>query len=86
VNIADPTEYYETLSPCPTETAILRSGAFWGASEARQSPNGPVSIESLPSHLEQIKFLLEHSSIQTTERYLVSEQEIAVAVNDNLGL
>ena len=36
--------------------------------------------------LEQIKFLLGHSSIQTTERYLGSEQEIAVAVNDNLGL
>jgi integrase len=36
--------------------------------------------------LEQIKFLLGHSSIQTTERYLGSDQEIAVAVNDNLGL
>ena len=36
--------------------------------------------------LEQIKFLLGHSSIQTTERYLGSEQEIAFAVNDNLGL
>ncbi|MDX6463956.1 MAG: hypothetical protein QOE55_7653 [Acidobacteriaceae bacterium] len=36
--------------------------------------------------LEQIKFLLSHSSIQTTERYLGSQQEIAIAVNDNLGL
>ncbi len=36
--------------------------------------------------LEQIKFLLGHSSILTTERYLGSEQEIAVAVNDILGL
>jgi integrase len=36
--------------------------------------------------LEQIKFLLGHSSIQTTERYLGSEQELAIAVNDNLGL
>jgi integrase len=36
--------------------------------------------------LEQIKFLLGHSSIQTTERYLWSEQEIAIAVNDTLGL
>ena len=35
---------------------------------------------------EQIKFLLGHSSIQTTERYLGSEQEIAIAVKDNLGL
>jgi len=37
-------------------------------------------------NIEQIKFLLGHSSIQTTERYLGSEQEIAIAVNDNLGL
>jgi integrase len=36
--------------------------------------------------LEQIKFLLGHSSIQTTERYLGSEQEIAVAVNDRWSL
>jgi hypothetical protein len=36
--------------------------------------------------LEQIKFLLGHSSIKTTERYLGSDQEIAIAVNDNLGL
>lgn len=34
--------------------------------------------------LEQIKFLLGHSSIQTTERYLGSEQELAVAVNDGM--
>jgi hypothetical protein len=27
-----------------------------------------------------------HSSIQTTERYLGFEQEIEIAVNDNLGL
>ena len=36
--------------------------------------------------LEQIKFLLGHSSIQTTERYLGSEQEIRTAVNDDLGI
>jgi len=34
----------------------------------------------------QPRFSLGHSSIQTTERYLGSEQEIAVAVNDSLGL
>jgi hypothetical protein len=28
----------------------------------------------------------EASSIQTTERYLGSEQDIEIAVNDNLGL
>ena len=36
--------------------------------------------------LEQIKFLLGHSSIQTTERYLGSEQDLQSAVNDHLGL
>ena len=36
--------------------------------------------------LEQIKFLLGHSSIQTTERYLGSEQDIEFAVNDDLGI
>lgn len=35
---------------------------------------------------EQIKFLLGHSSIQTTERYLGSNQELERAVNDDLGL
>ncbi|MEO6802513.1 MAG: hypothetical protein ABI197_04615 [Granulicella sp.] len=45
--------------------------------------------EALPEErrdLEQIKFLLGHSSIQTTERDLGSEQNIEIAVNDNLGL
>jgi len=36
--------------------------------------------------LEQIRFLLGHASIATTERYLGAEQDLAVAVNDNLGL
>jgi integrase len=36
--------------------------------------------------LEQIKFLLGHSSIETTERYLGSKQEIRTAVNDDLGI
>ncbi len=36
--------------------------------------------------LEQIRFLLGHSSIQTTERYLGSQQQLALAVNDRIGL
>jgi len=36
--------------------------------------------------LEQIKFLLGHSSIQTSGRYLGSEQDIGIVVNDNVGL
>jgi integrase len=36
--------------------------------------------------LEQIQYLLGHESIETTAIYTACEQEIAVAVNDNLGL
>jgi integrase len=36
--------------------------------------------------LEQIQFMLGHESIETTAIYTACEQEIAVAVNDGLGL
>ena len=36
--------------------------------------------------LEQIQMLLGHASIQTTERYLGTEQNLAAAINDALGL
>jgi integrase len=40
-----------------------------------------------PQHqLEQIQLLLGHASIQTTERYLGTEQALAHAVNDAIGL
>lgn len=77
----------------------LNDGAIWSVVEASAKM---IGIEHFGAHdlrrtcaklcrknggdLEQIKFLLGHSSIQTTERYLGSEQDIAVAVNDNLGL
>ena len=77
----------------------LGDWAIWSVVEQSSKQSG---IEQLGAHdlrrtcaklcrknggdLEQIKFLLGHSSIQTTERYLGSEQEIVVAVNDNLGL
>jgi integrase len=35
--------------------------------------------------LEQIQFLLGHASIQTTERYLGSRQNLKEAVNDGRG-
>ena len=36
--------------------------------------------------LEQIQMLLGHASIQTTERYLGTEQALTHAVNDAIGL
>jgi integrase len=36
--------------------------------------------------LEQIRFLLGHASVQTTERYLGCKQKLRHAVNDRLGL
>ena len=35
--------------------------------------------------LEQIQLLLGHASVQTTERYLGTEQNLTVAVNDAIG-
>jgi hypothetical protein len=44
-----------------------------------------ANIHKFPfREVSQIKFLLGHTAIQTTELYLGSEQEIGV--NDNLGL
>jgi site-specific recombinase XerD len=36
--------------------------------------------------LEQIQFLLEHVSVETTERYLGCKQRLRCAVNDHIGL
>ena len=47
------------------------------------------TCEALPQERREPqadKFLLEHSSIQTTERYLGCEQKIAIAVSDSLEL
>ena len=74
----------------------------WAVWSVVEQTAGEIGIERFGAHdlrrtcaklcrkaggdLEQIKFLLGHSSIQTTERYLGSEQDIAVAVNDAIGL
>jgi integrase len=77
----------------------LSPEAIWGVVEgcARE-----IGIEKLAPHdlrrtcaklcrraggdLQQIQFLLGHASIQTTERYLGTEQELVTAVNDRLEI
>ena len=49
----------------------------FGAHDLRRT--GAKFCRKAGGDLEHIKFLLGHSSIQTTERYLGSEQEIAIA-------
>jgi integrase len=82
------------------DASVLGGPSTWSTTDRTTSKQ--IGIEHFGAHdlrrtcaklcrknggdLEQIKFLLGHSSIQTTERYLGSEQEIAIAVNDNLGL
>ncbi len=62
------------VSSGPRQSAPRR----FGAHDLRRTCAKPC--RKAGGDLEQVKFLLGHSSIQTTERYLGSEQEIAVSV------
>jgi integrase len=62
-----------------------RSGQWWSRRPTTSAACAKICGKN-GGDLEPIKFLLGHASLQTTERYLGSEQEIAVAVKDNLGL
>jgi hypothetical protein len=47
----------------------------------------PLTVVPAPfGELDQIRFLLGHVSIQTTERYLGCKQRLQCAVNDRLGI
>ena len=82
-----------------TGNAINDEKAVWQVvlKYARQTELGKLSPHDLRrtcaklcrkagGDLEQIQLLLGHASIQTTERYLGTDQNLDVAVNDGLGL
>jgi integrase len=71
---------WSVVEQCAKEIGIER----FGAHDLRRTC--AKLCRKTGGHLEQIKFLLGHSSIQTTERYLGSEREFVAAVNDTLGL
>jgi len=93
----EPAKDEETPSRFPR--AVLRLPDLEHAKSAVL--NSPASPESRRSYefviqnflhwycsegeLEQIQFLLGHASVQTTERYLGSKQNIKEAVNDHIG-
>jgi hypothetical protein len=45
-----------------------------------------VTASRRPENLEQIRFLLGHASVQTTERYIGSKQKLQDAVNDRFEI
>ena len=53
---------------------------------ARPQAHVRPSVHETGGELEQIRFLLGHVSVQTTERYLGSKQRLRNAVNDTIGL
>ena len=80
-------------------SAIRDEKAIWHlvARYARETNLGKLALHDLRricaklcrkvgGDLEQIQLLLGHASVQTTERYLGTEQNLTSAVNDGLGL
>lgn len=78
----------ETLSPQAILALVTSYGAQLGvklqAHDARRTC--AKLCRAAGGDLEQIQMLLGHSSIQTTERYLGTRQDLVEAPNDRLGL
>jgi hypothetical protein len=50
------------------------------------TPNDQISARSAGGELEQIQLLLGHASVQTTEKYLGTRQNLVRAPNDAIQL
>jgi integrase len=88
------------LRSAPATSLSCAADGDWAIGSVVEQSSKQIGIEHFGAHdlrrtcaklcrknggdLEQIKFLLGHSSIQTTERYIGSEQDIEIAVNDDL--
>jgi integrase len=66
--------------------ALRRSGRCSGHCPSRSSPYLREAVPRRWGELEQIQMLLGHASVQTTERYLGTKQDLVHAPNDVIKL
>ena len=72
---------WQLLRPYAAAAGVARNRAPRFAADAARSCAGPPAAS-----LEQIQLLLGHASVQTTERYLGTKQDLVHAPNDGIKL
>jgi integrase len=79
----------EALSDDSIYTLVRRSGAAIGHPDLTPHDLRRTCAKlcrKAGGELEQIQMLLGHASIQTTERYLGTQQDLVRAVNDRVNI